>query len=72
MAVAGGATTAYKVAMKDGKVKAERTTKLSNLCQSPEQAMDALKHDDDATVQGSDMWRFWELVKTAGLRPYLK
>ena len=72
MAVAGGATTAYKVGMKDGKVKAERTTILSNLCQTPEEAMAALRQSETATIQGSDMWQFWELVKAAGLRPYLK
>ncbi len=72
MAVAGGATTAYKVAMKDGKVKADRTTILSNLCASPQEAMDALKRDEEATVQGSEMWNFWELAKAAGLRPWLK
>lgn len=72
MAVAGGATTAYDVCMKDGKVKAERRTILSELCASPAEAMEALKHDDKATVQGSDMWQFWELAKAAGLRPWLK
>ena len=72
MAVAGSATTAYDVWMKDGKVKAERTTKLTSLCQTPGEAMEALRHDDKATVQGSDMWQFWELAKAAGLRPWLK
>lgn len=71
MAIAGGATTAYKVAMKDGKIKAERRTILAELCASPEEAMEALRHDDEATVQGSDMWNFWELAKAAGLRPWL-
>jgi hypothetical protein len=71
MAIAGAATTAYTVSMKDGKVKADKTTILASLCATPQQAMDALKNDDKATVQGSDMWAFWQLVRDAGLKPLL-
>lgn len=72
MAVAGGATTAYTVSMKDGKVKADKTTKLASLCNSPDYAIAALKRDAEATVMGSDMYTFWTLAKAEGLQPYLK
>lgn len=59
MAIAGGATTAYKLRMKDGKPAPERTTKASDRCDSPAAAVALLQTGGTPTVQGSDMTEFW-------------
>jgi len=61
MAIAGGATTAYKLRLVDGKPVPERTTKLAYLCISPEGAVTMLRTGGSPTVQGSDMAAFWQL-----------
>lgn len=71
MAVAGGATTAYFVWLRDGKVACERTTCLSSECDAPADAVELVKRNEKATVMGSDMWPFWEAVRAAGLQRHL-
>ena len=71
MAVAGGATTAYFVWLRDGKVACDKTTCLSSECDQPLDAIEMVKRGDKATVQGSDMWPFWEQVAAAGLKRHV-
>ena len=71
MAVAGGATTAYFVWLRDGKVACEKTTCLSTECDKPQTAIEIVKRNETATVMGSDMWPFWEQVAAAGLQRHL-
>lgn len=72
MAVAGSATTAYFVWLRDGKVAVDRTTCLNSECDEPADALEMVKRGERATVMGSDMVQFWGLMQAAGLYPYLK
>jgi phosphotransacetylase len=61
MAIAGGATAAYWVRLRENKVTTERTTIAATLCDSPQAAVIMVKRGEVATVQGSDMDEFWQL-----------
>ena len=50
MAIAGGATTAYKLRLVDGKPVPERTTKLAYLCISPDGAVTMLRTGGSPTA----------------------
>jgi hypothetical protein len=58
MAVSGSSTTAYVV-----EVKPTHTTTLRELCAAPADAVAAVRRGERATVQGSDMAEFWQLLK---------
>lgn len=63
MAVAGSATSAYRVQIVGGELQVTATTSMSYLCQTPAQAMDSLRNGDSAVIAGSDMPEFWRLWK---------
>lgn len=71
MAVAGGATTAYFVWLRDGKVACEKTTCLSSNCIKPDEAFAKVQRGERATVMGSDMTAFWAWMAAAGLQRHL-
>ena len=55
MAVAGGATSAYKCQVQDGELVIRSATALRNECSSPEEAIPRLGRGEWVTVAGSDM-----------------
>jgi hypothetical protein len=56
MAVSGGATTAYRVSVSNGKAQIKPTTASSIICATPAEAVAAALDGDTVTVAGSDMW----------------
>lgn len=67
MAVAGGATTAYRVRMVSGKAKIDGTTAASYICAKPHEAIDAILDGDTVTVAGADMWELQQVLKAKGI-----
>jgi len=55
MAIAGGATTAYKCQVIGGQLSAVPTTTLRTECVEPEDALPRLATGERVTVAGSDM-----------------
>ena len=55
MAIAGGATTAYRVRIQDGALHCERTTTLASLCTPVDDALRQLREGQTVTVMGSSM-----------------
>ena len=68
MAISGGATTAYRVKLVNGKVKIDGTTAAAIICAEPHEALTAILDGDTVTVQGSDMWAFQQAAKAKGLQ----
>lgn len=55
MAVAGGATSAYRCQVQDGELVIVPTTSMRSECASPEEAIPRLGQGEWVTVAGSDM-----------------
>lgn len=55
MAVAGGATSAYKCQVQDGELVIRSATALRSECVEPEEAIPLLGRGEWVTVAGSDM-----------------
>lgn len=60
MAIAGGMTTAYQVKLHCGELRISQTTFPSDKCHSVQDAVDAVRSGDMATVKGSDVVEFRE------------
>ena len=56
MAIAGGATTAYYVQMRGGVLVVDKTTSMSSLCMTLDEAEQAVRDGKRALVVGSDAY----------------
>jgi hypothetical protein len=65
MAIAGGATTAYKCKLENGSLVVAPTTKLRSECKSPQEALPLLTAGEEVTVAGSDMHELRLMVAAA-------
>ena len=55
MAIAGGATVAYRVQVLDGELRMTQTTTLRSQCESVAAALVRLERGEQVTLAGSDM-----------------
>lgn len=67
MAVAGSATTAYRVRLVDGKAAITPTTAIAHICATPSEAMQVLDDGEAVTVAGADMWQLQQALKARGI-----
>lgn len=66
MAVAGGATTAYRCWVQDDFLQVARTTTLRTQCVDVKDALLPLSRGEVVTVAGSDMAALREALKNEG------
>lgn len=67
MAVAGSATTAYRLRMTDGKVSIEHTTAIKDACTEVYDALDMLQAGRTVTIAGNDMWTMQQVMAANGI-----
>ena len=68
MAVSGGATTAYRVSLSNGKAAIKPTTAAGGICATPDEAIAAMLDGDTVTVAGADMWALQQALQARGVR----
>jgi len=68
MAIAGGATTAYRCQVNDGQLTVTQTTMLRSLCASTSAALALLASGERVTVAGSDMAELRRMLDEQGVR----
>ena len=67
MAVSGGATTAYYVSLKDGRLKVASTSCLRSYCADPADAVPLIEAGQRVVVAGGDMTELYELLAKKGI-----
>lgn len=66
MAIAGGATTAYKCQIFDNQLVVRQTTSLRSECASPQQALPLLARGEWVIVAGGDLVELRRLLTGRG------
>ena len=67
MAIAGGATTAYKCSLQNGKLRIDHTTAAGSICVAVADAVPAILGSATVIVAGSDMWQLQCAFRDQGI-----
>ena len=69
MAIAGGMTTAYTVALRNGVLVVDKTTRPASQCMTVDEAVAAVRRGDTAIVAGGDAYALRQRLTTNEARP---
>mgnify|MGYP001008551837 FL=1 len=64
MAIAGGATVAYSVALRGGVLVVDKTTRPSSQCMTVDEAVATVRRGETAIVAGSDAYALRQRLTT--------